>query len=144
MPQTVGDDHADERLVASRTTSLHALQTTTTRCRQALRREAVYRFECRCTQRDDEWQSRCAAETCSTWTDKGRTTVKRTVAVAFWAFVGAVLGFLVGAIAVGLADRAYPDMDEFEYVVVGLLVPVVATVVGALIGGVVGARVERR
>jgi hypothetical protein len=70
--------------------------------------------------------------------------VKRTVAVAFWAFVGAVLGFLVGTIAVGLADRAYPDMDEFEYVVVGLLVPVVATVVGALIGGVVGARVERR
>jgi hypothetical protein len=70
--------------------------------------------------------------------------VKRTVAVAFWAFIGAVLGFLVGTIVVGLADRAYPDMDEFEYVVVGLLVPVVATVVGALIGGVVGARVERR
>ena len=70
--------------------------------------------------------------------------MKRTVAVAFWAFIGAVLGFLVGTIVVGLADRAYPDMDEFEYFVVGLLVPVVATVVGALIGGVVGARVDRR
>jgi len=70
--------------------------------------------------------------------------VKRTVAVAFWAFVGAVLGFLVGTIAGGLAHRAYPDMDEFEYVVAGLLVPFVATVVGALIGGVVAARVERR
>jgi uncharacterized membrane protein YeaQ/YmgE (transglycosylase-associated protein family) len=70
--------------------------------------------------------------------------VKRTVAVAFWAFIGAVLGFLVGTIAGELAHRAYPDMDEFEYVVAGLLVPVVATVVGALIGGVVGARVERR
>ena len=70
--------------------------------------------------------------------------MKRTVAVAFWAFIGAVLGFLVGTIAGELAHRAYPDMDEFEYVVAGLLVPVVATVVGALIGGVVGARVDRR
>ncbi len=70
--------------------------------------------------------------------------MKRTVAVAFWAFIGAVLGFLVGTIAGELAHRAYPDMDEFEYVVAGLLVPVVATVVGALIGGVVGTRVERR
>ena len=70
--------------------------------------------------------------------------MRRTVAVAFWAFVGAVFGFLVGTIGGELAHRAYPDMDEFEYVIAGLLVPVVATVVGALIGGVVGARVERR
>ena len=70
--------------------------------------------------------------------------MKRTLAVALWAFVGAVLGFLVGTIAGELAHRAYPDMDEFEYVLAGLLVPFVATVVGALIGGVVGARVERR
>ena len=70
--------------------------------------------------------------------------MKRTVAVAFWAFVGAVLGCLVGMIAGGLAHRAYPDMDELEYVVAGLLVPFVATVVGALIGRVLGARVERR
>jgi uncharacterized membrane protein YeaQ/YmgE (transglycosylase-associated protein family) len=70
--------------------------------------------------------------------------VKRTVAVAFWAFIGSVLGFLIGTIAGELAHRAYRDMDEFEYVLAGLLLPFVATVVGALIGGVVGARVERR
>ena len=52
--------------------------------------------------------------------------MRRTVAVAFWAFVGAVLGFLVGTIAGELAHRAYPDIDEFEYVVAGVLVPFVA------------------
>jgi hypothetical protein len=63
--------HAHVRLVARRTTSLHASQTTTTRRCQALRREAAYPGEWRCTQRDDEWQSRCAAEICPTCTDKG-------------------------------------------------------------------------
>jgi outer membrane lipoprotein SlyB len=70
--------------------------------------------------------------------------VKRTAFVAFWAFVGAVLGFLAGTIVEGLLHRAHPGMDEAEYMMVGLLVPFVATVVGALVGGVVGARVERR
>jgi hypothetical protein len=68
--------------------------------------------------------------------------VKRAFFVAFWAFVGAVLGFLVGMIVEGLLHRAYPDMDEAEYMMAGPLVLLVA-VVGALVGGVVGARMER-
>lgn len=68
--------------------------------------------------------------------------MKRAFFTAFWAFVGAVLGLLVGTIVEGLLHRAYPGMDEAEYMMAGLLVLLVA-VVGALVGGVVGARVER-
>lgn len=70
--------------------------------------------------------------------------MKRTIAVVFWVFIGAVVGLTVGTIAADLINDARTRMDEAEYMMVGLLVPFVATVVGALVGGVVGARVERR
>lgn len=70
--------------------------------------------------------------------------MKRTVAVVCGVFIGAVLGLTVGTIAADLVNGARTRMDEAEYIMVGLLGPFVATVVGALVGGVVGARVERR
>ena len=70
--------------------------------------------------------------------------MKRAVAVVLSAFIGAVLGFIVGTVATDVVNHAFPQMDEYEYIWVGTLGALVVPVVGAIVGGVLGARVERR